>query len=66
MKKNVGKLDRNIRIGLGVIIILAGIAFGSWWGLIGLIPLITGLVNRCGLYLPFGISTCPAETTETT
>jgi len=32
-------------------------AIGSW-GLIGLVPLATGLVERCGLYSMIGISTC--------
>jgi hypothetical protein len=62
MKKNVGKADKYIRIGVGVIIIAAGIYYQSWWGLVAIIPLATAFANRCGLYLPFGISTC--ERTE--
>ena len=37
MKCNVGKTDRMFRIILGVIIILAGIYFKSWWGAVGLL-----------------------------
>jgi len=58
MKRNIGKADKVIRIILGLLIGAAGFYFKSWWGLIGLIPLITALTGRCGLYVPFGISTC--------
>ena len=61
MKTNVGGFDRTLRIvvGLGLlsrILVLEGNA--RWWGLIGLVPLGTGLTGWCPLYLPFGISTC--------
>jgi len=62
MKKNVGKTDKTIRIILGVLIGAAGIYFSTWWGLIGLIPLLTGIFSTCGLYSLFGVSTCPANT----
>lgn len=58
MKNNVGKTDRIVRIILGLIIGLAGIYFQNWWGLIGIIPIATAIVNFCPLYAPFGISTC--------
>lgn len=61
MKQNVGTLDRVIRViaGLGLlslIFVLEGNA--RWWGLIGLIPLGTGLIGWCALYVPLGINTC--------
>lgn len=58
MKPNVGSTDRIIRLILGVIIILVGFIYDSWWGLIGVAVFLTGLVGWCGLYLPFGINTC--------
>lgn len=58
MKQNVGGYDKIFRIILGGLIILLGIIFQSWWGAIGLIPLLTGTINWCPLYIPFGISTC--------
>jgi len=58
MKTNIGTADRIIRIVIGLAIIAAGIYFKSWWGAIGAIPLITALTGFCGLYVPFGISTC--------
>lgn len=61
MKCNVGGTDRIIRIILGVVIILAGVYFQSWWGVIGLIPLITGLIRWCPAYIPFGFSTCKTD-----
>lgn len=58
MKKNIGGADRVIRVVLGVAIIIAGILTGSWWGLIGIIPLATAVVGFCPAYLPLGITTC--------
>ncbi len=57
MKSNVGETDRVIRILLGGIIIILGILYNTWWGAIGAIPLITGLIKWCPLYTPFKIST---------
>jgi Protein of unknown function (DUF2892) len=57
MLKNVGSADRNIRIVLGIAIIIAGIAMQSWWGLVGLLPLLTAGLNFCPLYVILGIST---------
>ena len=58
MKKNVGKADKVVRVILGLGIGAAGIYFKSWWGLVGLIPLLTAFMGSCLLYMPFGISTC--------
>ena len=58
MKVNVGSLDRITRIVLGLAIIGAGVYFESWFGLIGVVPLVTGSLGWCPLYLPFGLSTC--------
>lgn len=46
-----------VRIIAGVIVVLLGFYFKSWWGLIGLILLATGLFRFCPLYVPFKIST---------
>lgn len=61
MKKNVGSVDAIIRIVIGIVILVLGIIYNSWWGLIGLIPLGTALSGRCLLYLPFGITTCKVK-----
>jgi hypothetical protein len=57
MTCNIGGTDRAIRGILGILILGAGLFFQSWWGLIGLIPLITATVSWCPLYVPLGIST---------
>jgi len=58
MKGNIGKVDRAIRMISGTAIIIAGILTGSWWGLIGIIPLATAVIGWCPAYLPLGINTC--------
>jgi predicted RND superfamily exporter protein len=62
MKKNVGGTDKTIRIIAGCVIIVLGIIFKSWWGALGLLPLLTGIFGVCLAYVPFGISTCKKET----
>lgn len=61
MKSNIGKPDKIVRIAAGILIGAAGIYFGSWWGLIGIVPLFTALINWCPAYVPFGISTCKTK-----
>ncbi len=58
MKSNVGGVDKIVRIILGIIL-LSLIFWGpkTYWGLIGLIPLLTGLIGFCPLYVPFRITT---------
>ena len=62
MKKNVGGIDRTLRIILGLGGIAAGLYLSSWWGLVGVVILMTGLFRFCGLYTLIGVSTCPLET----
>ncbi|MDZ7265216.1 MAG: DUF2892 domain-containing protein [candidate division KSB1 bacterium] len=61
MKKNVGSIDRVIRVILGLAIIGLGIGFKSWLGLIGQVPMLTAIIGWCPLYRPFGISTCKVK-----
>ncbi len=60
MLRNVGGIDRALRIVIGIAL-LAWLAFGQgdvrWWGLLGFVFLGTGLFGRCPLYVPFGIRT---------
>ena len=60
--QNVGSVDRLLRVVLGLGLILAGFlvmrgAVGTVLGVVGLIPLATGLIGWCPLYLPFRFST---------
>ena len=57
MKRNIGKKDQIVRIVIGIVIIVIGLIFKSWWGAIGIIPIITAAIGWCPAYLPFGIST---------
>lgn len=59
MSKNVGGIDRGLRIVAGMVLIaLAATGTIGVWGWIGVAPLATGLIGWCPAYLPFGIKTC--------
>lgn len=62
MKKNIGRVDRVIRIIFGLALLsLTFIGPKTMWGLIGFIPLITAVVNFCPVYALFGMNTCSLE-----
>jgi hypothetical protein len=59
MKKNIGSVERIIRVVIGLIIFsLAFVGPASPWAFFGLIPVITGLIGWCPPYAIFGINTC--------
>jgi hypothetical protein len=59
--KNVGGMDRVLRIVVGLALIGATAAgLLPIWGWIGIVPLATGLIGWCPAYLPFGFKTCRA------
>lgn len=64
MTCNMGKADRMFRLVLGIVIVVLGIAFKSWWGLIAIIPLGTAALGWCPLYVPFKFSTAKKEKTS--
>jgi hypothetical protein len=65
MIKNMGNIDRGLRVVVGVfLIIMAVTGTIGVWGWIGLIPLATALVGTCPAYLPFGIKTCKTRPKE--
>lgn len=67
MQINVGSIDRLIRIvvGLALLSLLFWLdAPWHWLGLIGLMPLITGLTRRCPGYGLLGLNTCPLRKPE--
>ncbi len=58
--KNVGSTDRLIRIILGVLVLSLFFVFQGgirWISLLGIVLIVTGLINFCPLYVPFKIST---------
>ena len=59
MQKNVGGIDRILRIVVGVVLIaLVFVGPQTVWGWVGVIPLGTALIGWCPAYLPFGMKTC--------
>ena len=64
MEKNVGSLDRGVRIIVGLA--LLSLVFlrqdsSRWFGLIGVVPLLTASLSWCPLYTVLGVKTCSAE-----
>ena len=57
MTCNVGSKDRLARFVLGLAILGAGYGYQSWFGLIGLVLMVTAALRWCPLYLPFGWKT---------
>jgi hypothetical protein len=57
MNINLGKTDKYIRVVAGMLAILGGIVFQSWWGILGAVLLITALINWCPVYALFNINT---------
>jgi hypothetical protein len=59
LTRNAGSLDRAIRILLGVgLLAIVFVGPRSWIGLIGLVPLLTGVFGFCPLYRIVGVQTC--------
>jgi hypothetical protein len=63
LAKNVGGIDRILRIVVGLALI-AGFFLNPegawrWLYLIGIVPLATGLMQSCPLYSMLGFNTCP-------
>jgi hypothetical protein len=59
MQANVGTVDRSLRISAGVVLLsLVFIGPQTLWGLVGLVPLATGLFRYCPAYPLLGINTC--------
>ncbi len=64
MKTNVGSTDRVLRIviGIGLLSLLYFVEGAArWWGLVGLVFLLTGVFGTCPIYSIFGLSTCTTE-----
>ncbi len=62
MKRNVGGIDRVLRIVVGAaLMIMAATGVVGWWGWLGIIPLATGLVGFCALYPLLGMNSCPLD-----
>jgi hypothetical protein len=68
MTRNEGNIDRLLRVLAGAALLVwffvdAGTGFWHYAKLIGIIPLVTGLVGTCPIYSMLGLSTCPVRQT---
>lgn len=62
MTRNVGGIDRILRIVVGLALIaLAATGTVGVWGYVGVVPLLTGLVGWCPPYALFGWNTCSTK-----
>ena len=63
MSKNVGGIDKILRIVIGALLLIGALmGYGAWlW--IGVVPLAPGLMGNCLLYRLVGINTCPMDKT---
>lgn len=59
LPRNEHTIERAVRViaGLGLLAIVF-VGPQTKWGLIGLLPLVTGLVGSCPIYTVLGVSTC--------
>lgn len=62
---NEGTIDRVIRVIVGLALLAAFFMYPDagwrWFTLLGLVPLLTGLIGTCPIYRLLGISTCPVK-----
>lgn len=59
MKQNIHNIERVARVIVGIIILsLVFVGPKTWWGLIGILPILTGVIGWCPPYQLLGISTC--------
>lgn len=64
---NEHSVERVMRVVVGLVAIsLVWWGPQSFWGLLGFIPLVTGLVGSCPLYTLLGVSTCKVRPKMTT
>ena len=64
MTHNVGRLDRAVRVIIGLALLSLVFVLDTnarWFGLIGLVPLLTALTGNCPAYTLLGLSTCPLK-----
>ena len=67
-KTNEGTIDRALRVVVGTALLIwffldQGSGVWHYAKLIGVMPLLTGLVGSCPLYSILGLTTCPMKRT---
>jgi hypothetical protein len=64
MSKNIGALDRVMRVIIGLVLVAYAVPVGfsstgwNWVGWLGVVPLLTAAIGFCPLYRVMGISSC--------
>ena len=59
---NEHPVERIARVAAGIVILsLVFVGPKSLWGLLGIVPILTGALGSCPLYTVLGISTCPMK-----
>lgn len=59
---NEHPIERVLRVAVGVgLLSLLFVGPQTWWGLLGIVPIMTGLLGSCPLYTLVGFSTCPMK-----
>lgn len=62
MTKNIGTIDRSLRVIVGLALIALSVTGTTGpWGWIGIVPLVTALVGWCPAYTLLGIKTCKSS-----
>jgi hypothetical protein len=63
--RNEHTVERALRVALGLgLLSLTVVGPQTLWGLLGAVPLATGLLGSCPLYTLFGFSTCPVKSAK--
>ncbi|MGP0628549.1 YgaP family membrane protein [Nitrospina sp. 32_T5] len=68
MNANAGRMDRWVRVVVGIALLAAAWMSGGPWGItlgvIAFIPILTGILGWCPLYAIFNFNTCPFDRTR--
>ena len=61
MKSNVGSYDAAVRFVGGCLVLLIAHHYGSWWGLVGVVSMLSAMVSYCPVYAVFGVDTTACD-----
>lgn len=64
MSKNIGSIDRVLRIIIGIALIAWAVLSNAplaWLGWLGAVPIVTALISWCPAYTLIGVKTCPTD-----
>jgi hypothetical protein len=65
LPSNEHAVERALRIVIGIVLLsLVFVGPHTLWGLLGAVPLLTGLVGSCPIYTLLGISTRPSKSSS--